>query len=83
MERGILRFQFRIFLLQKLNLFKCRVQSVVQYLDNAQMFLVRFIGTLVLFKHPRGGQPIQMRTVIRVRTAKVIRRILRTRHGAY
>ena len=83
MERGILRFQFRIFFLQQLQLFQRRVQSGGQYIDNAQMFLVRLIGTLILFEHPRCGQSIQMRTVIRVGTAKAIRWILGTRHSAY
>ena len=83
MERGILRFQFRIFLLQQLQFFQRRVQSGGQHIDNAQMFLVLLTGTLILFKDPRCGQSIQMRTVVRVRTAKVIRRIRGTGHGAY
>ena len=81
MERGILRFQFRIFFRQTLYLFQRHVQSDGQHIDNAQMFLVLLTGTLVLSKDPRCGQSIQMRTVIRVRTAKTIRWIRGTRHG--
>jgi hypothetical protein len=55
MERGILRFQFRIFFRQTLYLFQRHVQSGVQYIDNAQMFLVLLTGTLILFKDPRRG----------------------------
>ena len=83
MERGILRFQFRILLLQQLQFFQRRVQPGVQYIDNPQMCLVLLTGTLVLSKHPRCGESIQMRTVIRVGTAKAIRRIRGTGHSAY
>ena len=83
MERGILRFQFGILLLQNPDLFQGRAQSGIQYIDNAKMLVVYLIGTPVLFKDPCCGQSIQMRTMMRVRTAKSIRWIRGTRHGGY